>query len=324
MPKNSSRFILLLCMTACCTLSTFAQVNSTTGLLLNEGVVINTIRNEVYVTTPDNKTEALSLLTGQSLWITQDNMKPLVVANGKLLCQGRVPNQPGKLALYSLDVAQKGKPSLFTTTELSPNVKNNFIRSDNSSFTLQAATSGTTTYFLWEYTGTVKQDNPDSMMISQDKTIIEKGVLRNQSPNKLLVKITESQFPKNLLHRSILADQQGLIPELRATPQFISKDEKHIMSSEKVNSDSVFNNYRWQIYNKDTKRKVGEIADYRSYAPFCVIGKILIYESGPYIHRVGNEVREIPHQLIAIDLDTGKQIWVKQIIDFVYRGPYPS
>lgn len=324
MPTKLLRLCLVSILLVSLALPFSAQVNSPSGFVLNDAAVVNTMRNEVYFTNADNKVEAVSLADGQSLWTSKDNMKPLVIVSGKLLCQGMATNQPEKLVVFSLDLTQKGKSSLLNTLTLPAGVKNNFIQSENSSFTLQAAVSGRTTFFQWVYDGTIKQNNPDSVLPGTERTVSEKGFFRNQLPNKSLIKTTENLFPKNILQRSILADKPITFTEKQQGVQFNSKDDKHILISDKTSSDSVFNNYRWQIFDKTTQKRIGEMANYRSYAPFCVIGRILIYESGPYLRRSGNDIKETPLQIIAVDLDTGKQVWTKQIMDFIYRGPFPS
>ncbi|HEV3416369.1 MAG TPA: hypothetical protein VG056_06135 [Pirellulales bacterium] len=61
----------------------------------------------VYLTNPKAGIDAVQLATGQLLWTARD-MRPLIVAGGRLIAQAAVKDQPKQFMLAVLDAAQAG------------------------------------------------------------------------------------------------------------------------------------------------------------------------------------------------------------------------
>jgi hypothetical protein len=109
------------------------------------------------------------------------------------------------------------------------------------------------------------------------------------------------------------------IPE----PQFLSADGRHVMSSTRVGNDLVWDKYAWKIFDRDTLQALGEVRTHVRYAPFFVSDSRVIYQTGPYAHRVGANIVEEPLQIRAADLQTGERLWSQAVRDVTDREPPP-
>jgi hypothetical protein len=105
--------------------------------------------------------------------------------------------------------------------------------------------------------------------------------------------------------------------------QFISADGRHVQSSERIANDAVWKNHRWTIFDRVTGERLGEIKSHVSVAPFFVADTQVIYETTPSLRQTQNGLVEEPAKIRAVDLNTGQELWSKQIRDTAFRGPYP-
>jgi outer membrane protein assembly factor BamB len=315
---------LLISILGCETIAVAQPVNNS-GIVLREGVVIEQNRKELYIINPDNKMEAISLTTGQTLWSTGDKIKPLTLVNGKLICQAISPGRQNEFAIVALDLTQNGRIISRNTIQLPDNVNTDYRQTGNSYFSIQTRVINGQAYFSWEYNYIPLRGIFEEESINKDKNEIIKqsGAFKIDNNSGKLNSINKEQLPNNFLSQSIVLDQQNRIPNIK-TLQFVSKDEKYAMASNKVAEDIVFNTYQWEIYERASGSKVGQILDYRSYAPFYVSGNTIIYEIGPYVRALKDGIEEVPLKIVAVDLETGKVLWSKEILDTIYRGPLPS
>ena len=106
-------------------------------------------------------------------------------------------------------------------------------------------------------------------------------------------------------------------------PQFLSADGRHVLSSELVADDTVWDKYRWTIYDRDTGERVGEFRTYLPLAPFFVLDSEVVYETGPYVRQSETGPIEEPLKVRAVDLQTGQELWSQPVRDTTYRGPFP-
>jgi outer membrane protein assembly factor BamB len=312
--------VLITAFISCKTIAT-AQPN---GIILRDGVVIDQNRKELYFTTPDKKVEALSLTNGQSLWVNTETTKPLTILNGKLISQAKSLTGDNELIIVGLDLTQKGTVKSRSTIQLTNEVKTGFTKNANSNFEIQSQVIGGETYLLWDYSYLPVKGMLETDSVKQDRDPILKksGAIKMNKTSGKLNTIQKSQLPKNFPSKSILIAQKDTVANMN-TPQFISKDEKHFMTSAKIADDLEFNNYRWEIYEKGTGKKVGQILDYRAYAPFYVSDNMVIYETGPYVRTTKDGVMDVPLKIVAVNLVTGNEIWSREIFDTIFRGVTP-
>ena len=311
----------LICITGSKT-ALLAQNDTTPVFLLREGVVVNDPAKEVYITTPQNFVQAVSVVTGESLWTSVREAKPLAVVNGKLICQAFSTGRENNLIIIQLDLRRKGAGISENSTRLPDNVKASFRQQLNASFTLFPKLVNGTIYLLWEYTYQPLRGLQTKDSAGKDDTAFTRrsGAFRVDGNTGRITAISNKQIPAAASPRSILLDQKEVGAAKR---RFVSADGKHFMTSTKIAGDSLFNNYRWEVYDRASGNKKGELMDYRSYAPFYVSNMIIVYGTGPYAIAEKNEMRQVPLQLTAVDLGRGNKIWSKEILDPVYRGPLP-
>lgn len=320
-PFSFSYILLLLTLIGCKTTST-GQNTENTGILLRDGVVIDQSRNELYITRPDNKVEALSLTTGQSIWVSNEKLKPLISTNGILVCQSKSESSQNELGIVDLDITQKGEVKSRNTIPLPKNTKTDFQHNVNSTFNIMAKVINGETYISWDYRYMPLRGVKDKQDSIGTAIIEQTGLLNLNKNSRKLDVISKEKIPQNLFQQSILLDTKDRLLSVK-NQQFVSKNQQHILSSEKTADDLEFNNYRWEIYENASKKKIGTIQDYRSYAPFCVVGNTIFYEIGPYIRAIKGEPVEIPLKLIAVDLVSGKELWSREIFDSIFRGTTP-
>ena len=106
--------------------------------------------------------------------------------------------------------------------------------------------------------------------------------------------------------------------------QFLSADGRHVLVSERVADDSVWEKYQWTVYERGSNRRLGALRDYRSHAPFVVVGSSIIYETGPFERRTEQGLISEPLRIRTVALGRGNQLWSRPIRDTTYRGPFPG
>jgi hypothetical protein len=106
-------------------------------------------------------------------------------------------------------------------------------------------------------------------------------------------------------------------------PQILSADGGHVLASERVADDSVWEKYLWTIYDRSTGEPIGEFRTFRSLAPFFVSDSMVIYETPPAARQVQGNLIEEPLKIRAVDLSTGREVWSREVRDTAYRGPFP-
>ena len=106
--------------------------------------------------------------------------------------------------------------------------------------------------------------------------------------------------------------------------QFPSADGRHVLTSQRIADDSVWEKYRWTIYDRDTGERVGAFNSHLRLASFFVLGTQAIYETGPFVRRTESGLVDEPLKIRAVDLRTGQELWSREVRDTAYRGPYPA
>lgn len=308
-PLTFIRAITLFILVHCFVNNLYAQISQV--VILREGVVLDKGRGEIYLLAPDQRLEVLSSKTGKLLWETAESFNPLGLVKGRLVGQVKDASKEEAFVLKTIDPKRKGTTLKADSINLPDNIKVDFAEATNA-FMTQSKIIGGDIYVLWEYypplQGIYKGEKPqhaglDSMQAGIIKIDKNTGKANLVPGDELL-----SNFQK-----SILLEGEHKLPNISAE-QFLSADDKHILVSIPLEIDTAFMAYLWQIYDKNGK-KVGELYDYRSFAPFYVMGNTMIYEWGPYIRRMENQLVEVPLQIKAYDLTNGKTLWARTILD---------
>jgi hypothetical protein len=288
-------------------------------LQLRHGVLINKERNEVYITTPQQRVQALNLVPGQALWTSSMEAMPLALANNKLVCMATAATQGNTLSIVELDLSQRGARSGGYLTALPSNVNIGNLPNTGNLFDIVPRFAQDNIYLIWHYRsiptkGIYEEDTARAGNLPMQ----DSGVFRvDKVGGRLRTMAAVPALPQG---NSIMGNR---INAKDRFGQYRSADGLHTLVSTKTANDLTFENYRWEVSETATGRKLGEFTDYRAYAPFYVSGNTIIYEKGPYAVAENNGVREVPLQLVAVDLTNGRTLWTKDIFDNVYRGSLP-
>jgi len=317
-PLSGVALIFLLIM-----LSMRAVFAQQTNIPLREGVVIDKARNAIYLLSPNTKLQAVSIASGEILWTSTDSLKPLALVNGQLLAQAI--NTSNELVITQIDVTQKGRQLNRNSVTLPLNTKADFRPSGNHAFKTYSRVVDGQPYILWEFHQIPLRGMPDEDSVGKDiGALSQSGIIRVETTTGRLSTADKATLPQSQLNKSIKLDNsQGIANN--AEQQFLSTDENHILTSRRVAGNEEFNNYIWEIFLRSSRTKLGDLRDYRSFAPFYVTGTTIIYEIGPYSRVVNGEVVEVPLQLIAVDLSNGRELWRRPIFDTINRlSPPPG
>jgi hypothetical protein len=122
------------------------------------------------------------------------------------------------------------------------------------------------------------------------------------------------------LSRPLVAEEARR-PEASAA-RYLSADGRHVLASELIADDSVWEKYRWTIDSVDGAR-IGELRNAFPQAPFFVAGRLVVFESRPSIRRVDGRLVKEPLALRAFDL-AGAEAWVSPLRDTAFYGPFPE
>lgn len=291
-----------------------------TGILLREGVIIDEVKGEVYMTTPDVRVQAVSVRDGASLWISDGLFKPLALINGRLISQSA--GRSNEFSMVELDVNEKGSSKNRYSIDLPEVVQINLRKKPGVEFEIRSRVLDNRVYFSWNYRTKPMRGILDEETMRSDSEPEQRGAFMLNPVSRRLTVIDRQQLPPGVDGRPIVLGPEERLDNVKGV-QFVSANEKHLLVSTRVADDSIFNNHRWEIYDRNSAAKVGEVMDYRSYAPFCVVNNVIVYEAGPYIRRVGKEFSEVPLVIVAYDFQRRSQLWEFPILDTVDRGPFP-
>jgi hypothetical protein len=310
--------IALIVLTLLAYAAAFAQQ---AGLPLREGVVIDKARNTIYVLGPDKKLKAVSLASGEVQWTSSDSLKPLAMVNGRLLAQA--VSARNELVVAQLDMNQRGRQINRNSIALPGNVKADFRPSVSAAFKTYARVINGETYILWEYHQAPLRGMPDEDSAKETTDpFSQSGLIKVESTNG---RLSTSALPKAQLNKRIKIGTTTEGVSNNTEQQFLSTDENHVLTSRRIAGNEEFFNYVWEISERSSGTKLGEIRDYRSYAPFYVSGTTIIYEIGPYARMVNGALQEVPLHVIAVNLTNGREVWRTPVFDAVNRlSPPPG
>lgn len=290
------------------------------ALQMRDGVVVDAGRSMVYLLNPQKKLEAVSLATGQVAWTSSDSLKPLAIVDQNLLVQAI--SRGNRLVLLQLDVNQRGRVLTRDSIALPANIKADYRPSINTAFNSYARLVNGEAYVLWEYYKTMLKGRYDEDEREDTLQAMQTGIIRVTKNTGRLIPAQKSAIPTAQLNRSIKPGRNEGFGKGKEQ-EYFSADQNHILSSLRMLRKNEFNNYRWQVFVRSTRNKVGELEDYRAYAPFMVTGSTLIYEIGPYERLVNGKVQEVPLYIVAVDLAAGKELWRRPVFDSVMRTNLP-
>jgi hypothetical protein len=307
---------------------------------LSPGVLVDTDRGEAYVMSPDGGTVAVGLADGEPAWHNSDLSKPLTLAGGLLVGQGEAPDGAEALRILTLDVAQGGRQVTETLVELPPGVRSSVLPSLNRSFIAEARAEPSAAVVTWEFVESPLRGVPTGaleVLPGEAPPAVSAAAAPAAAPGLAPPGVADMPFGsvpvepggEDLPPRS--AGDSSPAPDLDPTaalpgvpePQFLSADGRHVLSSQRVADDPVWDKYVWTLFERESGRRVGELRMHLRYVPFFVEGTRVVHQTPPYERREGADLRQEPLQLRAADLGSGAEVWHRPVRDTVDRDPPP-
>lgn len=117
-----------------------------------------------------------------------------------------------------------------------------------------------------------------------------------------------------------LLDDGRPLPDVD-TPQYLSADGQHVMAVLRQREGPF--RYRLEVYDRETRERVGAVPSHVSYVPFYVSESRVILQTEMASARVGGQQVEQPRAVMAVDLNTGEQIWSRPIGEVKFQGAPP-
>ncbi len=335
----SPRVLLLLELTAPVLMLPFfssaAQENTTpSAYQLRPGVIVDPDRHLIYIMSVEGGIDAVDLARGTRAWSTKQAAKPLALAGRLLICQAEAPSEGNELQIVTLDTGQQGKLVVTGTAKLPVDVNVSIDETLTNSFVASARVSGAVAYISWAHSKRFMRGIPPGfpdvvgVKIPLERTVNEPsvasgtfrmdlstGVVSPVKQEEIPVAIAAASRPPDLSRTERLARIEG--------PQFRSANGRHVLNSQRIADDSVWEKYRWTIYDRGTGERVGEFRTHLSFAPFFIFDSQIIYETGPYVRRTDKGAVDEPLKIRAVDLRTGQELWTWQVRDTTFRGPFP-
>jgi len=316
---------------------------------LTPGVVVDLNRGRAYVMRPQAGIVAVDLAQGSELWRSNEAARPLAVAGNVLVSQADTPGARNNLRIVALDVREGGRLIFTRNVQLPAGVKALVERTRASAFTLDAQLERGELVVSWEYTERPLrgrpppirevlpgEEEPDPQSGPPDASVFGPGQGPASGSEQHVVNgafrldlqsgaISEQQLSAPPLRPSGSNNLLAPNARLRGLPedQFLSADGRHVLISERVANDSVFEKYRWAIYDRNTAQNLGEFRAHLRYSPFFVVDSRVVFESGPYSRRTSAGLVQEPLQIRAVDLRTGDMLWRQPVRDTTGRRPPP-
>lgn len=307
---------------------------------LSPGVVIDPVQRRAFIMSPSGEIDAVGLSGGQRLWSTKAAAKPLGVVGRNLLGQAEPSNTENALKIVVME-ASTGRQMVVSTRELPAGVRASVVETLKGRFVVTSqAAGGTDAVVSWQFLGRprkgMRPDTKDTLTPSGGAALHPPppaaiAVARGdaQSGTYRLDLSTGATSSVNGVGLALLHDIRqpvlNVTERLAGLPenQFLSADGRHILVSERVGDDRVWEKYKLTIYERDTGERVGEFRSHLSMAPFFVTDSSVIYETGAYVRRTGTQMTEEPLKIRAVDLNSGRELWSREVRDTAYHGPFP-
>jgi hypothetical protein len=334
----------------------FEEKPAVTSFELSPGVVVDRDRSEAYVMNPDGAIVALDLAGGKEVWRSRDAAKPLAVSGDLLISQAEAAGPNNELAIVAL---RTGEGTLVTRTlvDLPPTVQPAIDQTANRAFMTHAEPGATEVTVSWEFVerplrgiapGAIEvlpgEEMPavlteavpgaaasDTVAEPGAELVVARGAVRLDPAGGIATPLaaavldtTTETIPPALAPSAAATDlpPDAMLPGVPG-PQFLSADGAHVLTSDRVDDDSVWDKYVWSIFDRATGNKLGEVRSHVRVAPFFVNGSQVVYQVEPFARRVGDTFVEEPVQIRSADLQTGQPLWSHAVRDTVDRTAPP-
>lgn len=317
--------LVVLAATAC---AATAQEPTPGAVALREGIVVHPTAAEAYVMAPGGGIEAIDLDSGTVRWRSDAADKPLVLVEERLVGQvePETAEDTNRLELAVLDVRAPGERGAADSIELPQRVRVSVGDTLEGSFRVSGRPSDGAADVSWTFTPIPRQGllPPPEEQGAQDAL---EGTSGGAVSGSVRIEVatgevarSETAMPESAQPTPAWKLPAAEIDERANLPQYLSADGRHVLVSERIADDRVWEKYRWTVHDRESGRQIGETRSHVSFTPFVVRDGMLVYETTPYIPPGGSEE---PAKLRGVSLETGEEVWSVPVREVVWRGPVP-
>ena len=284
---------------------------------------------------PEGGSDAIGLGRGELLWHSNDAARPVAAGADVLVAQAESRTPTNQLQLRTLD-PRTGRRRLAATHTLPAGTRATVVDTHEGEFNLRGRATSAEATLSWEFVSRPLQGvNPGALDIINpptervDKPAQRAAAALPSNSGVIRIDLTSGRASDVSGQAGFERGRTADVPIEQRLPsvtgeQFSSVDGRHVMTSERIADDSVWEKYQWTVFERQSGRRLGTLRDYRSHAPFIVVGSSILYETGPFERRTDREVVSEPLRLRAVDLTKGVLLWSRQIRDTKYRGTLPG
>lgn len=287
---------------------------------MRSGVLVDDQQKQALIMLPEGGIAALDIQTGTPIWTTSTSDKPIALHGGQLLSQ-KQHQQKGKLSLVYHDTSN-GQVLSSTAVELPGEVMASVVDGAGHQFKLEQ-NDQQASQWQWTFTGGTAQGMaPDVLELNNHQNGLSPANINRQTGviNVNFADLSIASSENTTLaptpaqtEQVVLADQTGR--------QFVSPNHAHVLVSERIPSNQAIN-YRWSIHTQ-SGQLLGQLTAPMSYAPFTVVGDMLLYLAPATGQLINGELVKIPPVLKAFNLNEQKTIWEHPVRDLKYFGQMP-
>jgi len=288
---------------------------SKTNFQFRDGVVLDTKRNEIYISNAEAFVEGLDLTSGEKKWTSKLSGRPLFIKNDILFVQVNKKRPSPELEIIGLNLNRQGAIESTILEKMPKGVMVRFMDSPEGSFHLIPRSIDSEIILEWIYRYPISGD-----YLSDEKPQVERGFLLFNGDS--FDDIKSSDMPKNYNYNPIIPAKGSRVQNEKGQ-QFLSKDKTSILVSSFSSKPGIERNYNWRIYDRRTKKTKGMLKSNVSYAPFIVRKSIVIFEKPAYVLFEKEKTTNYPLQLVWYDFNRKKILNSVYILDDTYRGPTP-
>jgi photosystem II stability/assembly factor-like uncharacterized protein len=297
---------------------------------LRSGVIVGPGGKHLYLMSPGGTVEAIELETGKQVWTSKEAAKPLGVSADHVVAQAEAPADGNAMKVVVLD-RKSGKAVSSGSVALPAGVKPSINDTIHGKFAARAQTRAKDAVVSWQFVELpkrgVKPGTP-SALPGGEKTAADVPVGGTRGGAVRLDLGSGATTPITALDVLPAVSRLFLLPpdqRLKGLPdqQYGSVDGGHVMVSEKGDDDTVWDRYTLSVYDRDTGKKLGQFKSHVAAVQFYVSDKHVVYETGPYVRRIDDQLKEEPLKVRLVDLQTGAERWSRPVRDTALRGPFP-
>jgi len=342
-------FCLLVLAVACGIVG--AQRNAL-GFEFAQGVIVDTLHSIVYMMNPERSIDAVSLSAGEVIATSGRGAKPLLVYDNVLLATDET--QTDLLSIFGLNTKDL-KPRFHVDLPL-PNLV------QTGSFYASAWIDSNEIIVGWRSirrpTSAIPTHEPTHVTVGFARIdrstgrLIATGQDEPSVPQTYQVKLPDAV--RKLAHGGALASPFCWLDNIIAAIQYVEKDGHKIVTlrrwdrhtGEGLPAVSLFGDelsfrgfsrdcrnllasrggdgWIWHIYSVVRGIQIAEIRNSLPGAEFFVSEGKLIYESPAMGAAIYGRFRVDSPRLVAVELNTGRELWGRPVGETVNVGPYPG